>query len=359
VISWRTTGEFFERLRSATEKRAKLDNTLTEIAVLPGDAYMVPHEISGFVSGLLCRFTSAILVSIPLAATQVHSAEGGYSNYLPGAYGDFGMALAPPDGWTLRNDLYYYTADADETVRSGRVEADVELDILMNMTSVFYKTDFTLFGGQYVAGVAIPWVRADIEAGIELGPIRQEIDASDSGLGDVTLIPLALYWNEGRYHWAFTHSIVTPTGDYDADNDVNPGLNYWSFDTNFALTYLNEETGKDLSFNLGYIYNTENDDTDYQTGQELHLDFVFNQFLSESFAIGLHGFYLKQITGDSGSGALLGDFKAEAAGVGPAAMWSRAVGDQEVVFIAKWIHEFHAERRLEGDHFYLSFALSW
>jgi len=48
---------------------------------------------------------------------------------------------------------------------------------------------------------------------------------------------------------------------------------------------------------------------------------MLNQFLSESLAIGIHGFYLKQVTGDNGSGARLGSFKAETAGVGPAVLW--------------------------------------
>ena len=140
---------------------------------------------------------------------------------------------------------------------------------------------------------------------------------------------------------------------------ANTGLNYWSIDTNVALTYLKEETGQDYSFNLGYIYNTENEDTDYQTGQEIHLDVVANQFLSESFALGMHGFYLKQITGDSGSGAILGDFEAEALGVGPALMWATRFGEQDVTFIAKWLAEVDTENRLEGDHVYLSLAMDW
>ena len=205
----------------------------------------------------------------------------------------------------------------------------------------------------------MPLVKADIEATVALGPLKQELDDKASGLGDIALIPLALYWNKGNYHWSFSQFIVTPTGSYSEDDDINTSLNYWSFDSNFALTYLNEQTGKDLSFNLGYIYNTENDKTDYQSGQEVHLDVVLNQFLSDSFAIGLQGFYLKQITGDDGDGAILGDFKAEAAGVGPALLWSRNFGKQNVTFIAKWLHEFHAQKRLEGDHIYLSFALDW
>ena len=79
----------------------------------------------------------------------------------------------------------------------------------------------------------------------------------------------------------------------------------------------------------------------------------------ETFAVGIHGFYLKQITGDSGGGTLLGDFKAEAAGVGPALLWTTRIGNQDVSFIAKWLQEFNAEKRLEGDHIFLSFALGW
>ena len=300
-----------------------------------------------------------LLIFILLGHIQANAAEGGYSNYIPGTYGDFGMALAPSETWTLRNDVYSYGADIDKSVRSGRVEVGADLDFLVNMTTLVYKPELLLFGGQYAAGVLLPFMDAKVEATLDLGPINAKVKDSASGLGDIAVIPIALYWNEGKYHWSFVQLVVTPTGDYDLDNDINTSVNYWSFDTNFALTYFNGETGRDLSFNFGHIYNTENDKTDYQTGQELHLDLVLNQFLSDSFAIGLQGFYLKQITGDDGRGATLGDFKAEAAGIGPALLWSRDFGKQNVTFIAKWLHEFHAENRLEGDHIYLSFVLDW
>ncbi len=290
---------------------------------------------------------------------QLQAAEGGYSNYVPGTYGDFAMAVAPQETWTLRNDIYLYGADIDKSYRSGQLQLDTDLDFLMNFTTIIYKPELELFGGQYAAGVFIPLAHLEIDTDISLGGTGLSETESASGLGDVAFIPVALYWQENNYYWSFSHLIVAPTGDYDTDNAINTSLNYWSFDTNFALNYLNLESGKDLSFNIGYIYNTENSRTDYQTGQEVHLDLALNQFLSESFAVGLHGFYLKQITGDSGDGALLGDFKAEAAGVGPALLWSTTVGQQNVTFIAKWLHEVHAENRVEGDHFFMSFALDW
>jgi hypothetical protein len=308
---------------------------------------------------ILLHLALTLVLAVLFSAGNVSAAEGGYSNYIPGTYGDFGMALAPTETWTLRNDVYYYGADVDKALFAGKLEVNAELDFLLNFTTLLYKSDVELWGAKYAGGIFVPLVHADIDARLALGEVERQVSDSASGLGDIALIPVALYWQRNNFHWSFSHFLVTPTGDYDVDNATNASLNYWSFDTNFALTYLNPETGRDLSFNLGHIYNTENDDTDYQTGQELHLDFVFNQFLSESFAVGLQGFYLKQITGDDGDGAQLGDFKAEVAGVGPAVMWSRVFGSQNVTFIAKWLHEFHAENRLEGDHFYLSFALDW
>jgi len=38
--------------------------------------------------------------------------------------------------------------------------------------------------------------------------------------------------------------IVTPTGDYDAGDLANTGLNYWTFEVDVAATYLNEDTGR-------------------------------------------------------------------------------------------------------------------
>lgn len=304
----------------------------------------------------------ALAISLSLLTVSVvsaHAAEGGYSNYVPGTYGDFAAAVEPPSKFTIRNDIYYYQADGGRSIRSGLLEADAELEFFIDFLTILHKPDMEIFGAHYAYGVFIPLVYADIDTGISVGSLRVGRQDDTFGLGDVTLIPGVLYWNRGNFHFALAEYIVTPTGKYDTDDLANTGLNYWTFDTDVTATYLNEKTGQDYSVNIGYNYNTENTDTDYQTGQELHIDYMINQFLSESWAIGVHGFYLKQLTGDSGAGAILGDFKAEATGVGLAVLWSPKRFDQKVTFIAKWLHEYHVERRIEGDHIFVSFAMSF
>jgi hypothetical protein len=300
-----------------------------------------------------------IALAVTSAATLSHAAEGGYSNYIPGTYGDFAAAVEPPTKFTVRNDIYYYQADGARSVRSGLIEADADLEFIMDFLTLLYKPEVEILGAHYALGLFIPFVHADIDTGIRIGNLQVRLQDDTFGLGDITLIPGIFFWNYGNFHFTLAEYIVTPTGKYDTDDLANTGLNYWTFDTDVTVTYLNEKTGQDYSVNIGYNYNTENPDTDYQTGEEIHIDYMVNQFLSESFAIGIQGFYLKQVTGDSGDGAILGDYKAEAAGVGPALLWSPKRFDQRVTFIAKWLHEFHTERRIEGDHIFASIAMSF
>lgn len=115
--------------------------------------------------------------------------------------------------------------------------------------------------------------------------------------------------------------------------------------------------GHEFSVQAGIINNLENDDTGYKTGAEFHLDFGLSQFLSENFALGVRGYYYKQVTGDSGSGAVLGDFKGESFGIGPGFFWRPKFASGKLVVIGKWMHDLTATNRLESD--YGSIAAAW
>ena len=299
------------------------------------------------------------LLGVLLGSSPGLAAEGGYSNYIPGTYGDFGVAITPEPGFYLQNYLYYYSADANKEVRQGQVEFDVELEIAMEFPIVFYVTDLELLGGRYALGGGIPLVYANLSAKVGVGPFEENISEDRLNIGDAYLIPMSLYWSFGDLSLNAYQGIVAPTGSYDVDREVNTGLNYWSFDTNLACTYLHPKTGTEVSLNLGHIYNTENSGTNYQTGKEFHLDYMVNQFLSETFGLGVQGFYYKQYTGDSGSGAVLGNFKAQANGIGPALFWAPTIFGTSVNLVAKWFHEFEVENRLEGDHVLVEFGLGF
>lgn len=289
---------------------------------------------------------------------SAQAAEGGLSNYLPAFYGDLALAAEPPNGFSLRNDTFYFSGDIGKNVRSGAIEANADLTLVYDYLTFLYKPEFTVLGAPVAFAITPAIGHVDMDADIRVLNRAANFDDDHTGLGDTTLSAM-LYWNQENFHFSLNNYLVTPTGDYDEDDLANTGLNYWTYEVDLAATYLNEETGQDYSVVVGYGYNTENEDTDYQSGDEIHIDYVLNQFFSESFAIGLNGYFYKQIGTDSGDGAFLGSFKGEGAGIGPAIYYSKNISGKDVYFIAKWVHDYHAENRFKGDYAYASFALSF
>ena len=85
------------------------------------------------------------------------------------------------------------------------------------------------------------------------------------------------------------------------DRLANIGIGHGAIDGGGGYTYFNPETGPEASAVLGFTYNFENPDTDYQNGVDMHIDWGASQFLNEQFFVGAVGYYYQQLTGDSGA----------------------------------------------------------
>ena len=290
---------------------------------------------------------------------DVMAAEGASSNYFPGAYGNLLVAVAPEPGPVLANQNLFYTAEADRAVLQGRVDTSVEIDAFYTLLQGLYVWDAPAVGGRFAVGgyVQLGYASLDASRTAALGPISVSDD--EFAVGDSGLIPASFYWNAGSFNFNLYELVIVPTGQYGEGNTVNIGRNYWSFDTVAAATWFNTETGTEISVVPGLMVNTENPDTNYRTGSEFHIDFMVNQFLSETLTVGVHGYGYKQIEGDSGSGAILGDFKGESYGLGPSASWIPKFGGGNLAISATWLHDIDATNRLEGDYGALTIAMTF
>jgi hypothetical protein len=92
---------------------------------------------------------------------------------------------------------------------------------------------------------------------------------------------------------------------------------------------------------------------------DLRGDLIFNQFVSEYQALSIHGCIYKRLTGVSGTGNLVGGFKGEALGIGPAISWIPDSAGWNSVLSASWIHDVHSGNRLPGDYASLSSVYSF
>ncbi len=307
----------------------------------------------------ITAFLSAgsVLLAHLLATPSADAAEGAASHYLPGVAGDLALAVPPDPGLQFANITFYQNGNVGRAVLNGRVETSLDLDLVLNIPSLFYNFDTRVLGGTATVGIAVPFGHARLKASLT-GPGGGTISAkrSDFDISDIAVTPLALTWNHGNFSYKVAHVVTAPTGGYDTDKTVNLGRNYWSFDTIGAMTWLNPKTGTEFSIAPGLMFNTKNKDTNYRTGAEFHVDTVANQFVAKNLAIGLRGYYYKQISRDSGSGARLGDFKSESLGLGGGIFWTPAATDGKLVVAARYMTDVHSKNRFDSDYGQLTLA---
>lgn len=288
---------------------------------------------------------------------NAEAAEGGSSHYLPGMAGDLLFAVAPAPGFLVSNTVFFQSGNVSTAVLQGVVDLDLDIDLVLDVLSATYTFDTPVRGVTYTIGTAIPFGYANLDARIGR-PFAVKVHGEDSfNLSDIVLTPLQLNWNVGKFHFKLAEAIIMPTGDYDLNVAVNLGRNYWSFDTIGAVTWFNENSGTEVSAASGIMVNTKNDKTNYDTGSEFHVDFSINQFILETFAIGLKGYYYKQVSDDSGSGAILGSYKSESVGIGPGFLWTPKIAGGKLSIQGKWLHDFDADNRFESN--YGSFTAAW
>jgi hypothetical protein len=143
--------------------------------------------------------------------------------------------------------------------------------------------------------------------------------------------------------------INIPIGGYDVTSIANAGRNYWNLEPAVAFTYLSDG-GVEASSKFMYDYNFKNTKTDYLSGQEFHFDYTVAYHIKDC-ALGVGGYYYKQITDDKQGGVKVGPdgFKGQAFAIGPQAKYDY----KNMSFIFKYQKEMAVENKPEGDKFWL------
>lgn len=304
------------------------------------------HVVLGTIFALM---TLSVMSDAPMA----HAAEGGVDYYLPGVYGNMGLASLPGPGFYYVNYTVYQNGDTDKAVRFGREQFDIEMDVVANAFVPVYIFEQQLFGANVVIGAAMVYMGISMDIGSDQGR-GTDVTNSKFDFGDPTIVPFGLNWLNDGWSVFFYESINVPIGQYDVNDPVSMGYNYWAFDTNLGGTY-DLPWGFKANGNLGWLVNTKNNDTNYKTGMSMHLDYTLEYDISPRWQVGFSGYYYRQVEGDSGSGASFGSFKGRAGGIGPTVQYV-ASHDPISVINFEWLHDYHAKRRLKNDTFVMMWA---
>lgn len=295
-----------------------------------------------------------MLLACALISPDIQADEGGASFWLPGQFGSFAANPAKP-GWSLAL-TYYHSSLSTGAGKNFEIGGKIETGVTAYSNWLFAAPTYTfndaVLGGQAAISVTGTFGHTSSSADATLvGPggavlARNERD-SIVGAGDI--FPLgSLRWNKGNHNIKTYTMVGVPVGNYQVGHLANLGINHWSIDIGSGYTYYNIQTGREFSIVAGFTHNFENPDTKYRNGNNLHFDWGASQFLSKHWQVGLVGYYYHQITGDSGSGALLGDFRSRIGGIGPQVGYQFKMGKQEYHLNLRGYREFGAKNRPEG-----------
>ncbi|WP_343712419.1 transporter [Inquilinus sp.] len=299
---------------------------------------------------------------IGLAAGAAAAAENATGIYLLGFRGPL-AGVTPPPGVYVENDIYLYDASVGGGRRlllGGTLAANVDGEAQLDAPSVIWVTPAQVLGGQFGMTFTWPLGRTYAAAGTTIdspvfGRNRGFISDETSAIGD-PLLSGFLGWNAGKFHWQAVAMLNIPVGDYRKDALSNVAFHRWAGDLTGTFTWLDPETGIDLSAAAGFTFNGENPETDYWTGTEFHLEWAATKSFGE-FSLGLVGYHYQQVTGDGGSGATLGDFEGQVTALGGSVAYNFTLGTTPVTARLKVYREFAAENRLEGTSALLTLSL--
>ncbi len=195
----------------------------------------------------------------------------------------------------------------------------------------------------------MPVGHVDLKANVT-GPLGNtfEDSVSGGGLGDITT-RAQLGWQEGEFaHTAYVQ-VVAPSGRYSVGFEPIIGLHRPGVDAGWAFTWTDKNSKLQFNGTAGFTFNFNNDATNYQSGTDFHFEWAVGREIYKGLVFGVVGYDYRQLTGDSGPGAVFGSFEGSVDAIGPGLTYTTLVGKTPLVLNARYYQEFNTERRWEGN----------
>ena len=294
------------------------------------------------------RFLIAVLVAVATAATvhayDLPTVNLGLTSFLDGA---------PPagPGFYFTQYLEFYHSERFVNAPGGGTP---NVEVYVSASQLIYQSNQpVLLGGKWGVDFILPVVNYDLTS-------NGVLSDNGTGIGDILVGPY-IQWDPimSKTGPVFVHRIelqcITPTGRYSANDALNPGANFFSFDPYWAATWF-PTPECELSWRIHYLWNDENDHPfivfpgKTQAGEAVHLNFASSyEILSHQLRAGINGYYLKQVTASTVSGGAIPG-REQVLGLGPGAIYSFSQNDH---IFANIYFELAAENRPEGERFIL------
>ena len=269
-----------------------------------------------------------------LFTTNALATEGGGNQYFNSASNIMaGVGLGPGDYFMSYTG--YYHSDRLNDADGNRRPIAFDVTTVSESLRYIHRTSIEVLGAQWGYYVVVPIAHVDARVGT--------LHQTKTGVGDVLLVPAVLAWHTPNLHWVAAVDFTVPTGSYSKNDIANTGRNVFGIMPNVGVTYLSD-SGFETSARIMYNFNTNNNATGYQSGQEFMVDYFIGGHFG-NWVAGLAGYSYLQTTDDAQRGRTVANARGLAQALGPAVSYN--FGSFQL--FGSYTHEVAAENRPMAD----------
>lgn len=324
---------------------------------------------------------SALVLALA-AATSAMAAENGNQRYSAGVGGsDITTPIVP--GLYFQAPMVKYHADKIKgndgkqltmPIQVGPnsfvpAKVSIDADTYAILPRLTYISSHHFLGANVGVTAMLPVVKRKADFGLSTGipnvdsnlvNVAAGMSGSETGIADLEISPV-MHWEIGDHQSVtFAPTIVMPLGDFKDGRRVNPGFgDYYTFRPSVQYAFIGD--GWDLGGRAVMSFNTRNKDSEYYSGKIFNFDWQAMAFVSEDIRVGVQGYFVRQLQADTSNRAAVqavidaqGGSKASVNAIGPAVAWLMNGG--EMLIEGKFIKEFGAKNRTEGQAFWLTIS---
>jgi hypothetical protein len=239
----------------------------------------------------LQRFLVLILLaafSFPIFAQQIGHYIGGFTGLENGS-------SAPP-GVYIAN---FGMVEQVQTIKGPNGNTALRPDISVGGAIAAYSvtTEKKVLGAHYGLAFMVPVLNTRFNSNI--------FNVSDvsAGVSDILFEPVNLGWVKGRANYTVNYSFYAPTGDFNPNLALNPGLGFWEHQIQAGLT-LNLDKKKlwNASGLTTWEINHSKSGVDVKPGPIFTGEYGFGRrFFKYQMNAGIVGYASQKLSADSGS----------------------------------------------------------
>jgi hypothetical protein len=293
-------------------------------------------------------------------APSSYAAEYAFTTYPLGSYA-FDAGVTPPPGIYVTDSLSYLAVSIGGNIQLGGLvfDAGAKAQFFVEEVSILTVPETKVLDGYLGVLVSVPVAHMNLEA-TTTGPLGNTISNSTEGwgLGDMAL-QVQLGWDREDFSHSFHILGVIPTGRYAPGFYPITGFNRPSLDIGWAFTWFEKNTKLQFNGAIGFMTSLENNETQIQTGDEFHAEWAVGYKFDNGLILGVAGYDYRQVTGDSGTGDLLGSFMGTVDAVGPALSYSTIIGKTPVTISVRDYEQYNWKNFLHGNVSIASFTAAF